>query len=71
MTVEEHTAIVKELNEELKKGARAEGKLRVLVTGILADSPSLLKIFPMTTASRWHLTTWPMSPDSTAQMCRR
>ena len=45
MTVEEHTAIVKELNEELKKGARAEGKLRVLVTGILADSPSLLKIF--------------------------
>ena len=45
ITVEEHTAIVKELNEELKKGARAEGKLRVLVTGILADSPSLLKIF--------------------------
>lgn len=43
MTVEEHTAIVKELNEELKKAPEAEGKLRVLVTGILADSPSLLK----------------------------
>lgn len=45
MPVEEHTAIVKKLNEELKKEPEAQGKLRVLVTGILADSPSLLKTF--------------------------
>lgn len=45
MLPEEHTAIVKELNEALKAGPKAEGKLRVLVSGILADSPSLLKIF--------------------------
>ena len=45
MLPEEHTAIVKQLNEELKAGPKAEGKLRVLVSGILADSPSLLKIF--------------------------
>lgn len=45
MLPEEHTAIVKQLNEELKAGPKAEGKIRVLVSGILADSPSLLKIF--------------------------
>lgn len=45
MLPEEHTAIVKQLNEELKAGPKAEGKVRVLVSGVLADSPSLLKIF--------------------------
>lgn len=45
MLPEEHTEIVKELNQELKKSRKAEGKLKVLVTGILADSPDLLKIF--------------------------
>lgn len=44
MLPEEHTALVKQLNEELKKGPKAEGKTGVLVSGILADSPSLLKI---------------------------
>ena len=38
-------AVVKQINEELKKGPKAEGKVRVLVSGILADSPNLLKIF--------------------------
>ena len=45
MLPEEHTAIVKQLTEELKAGPRAEGKVRVLVSGILADAPGLLKIF--------------------------
>lgn len=44
MLPEEHTAVVKELNAALKEGPEDEGKARVLVTGILADSPSLLKI---------------------------
>ena len=45
MLPEEHTAIVKQLIEELKAGPKAEGKVRVLVSGILADAPNLLKIF--------------------------
>lgn len=45
MLPEEHTAIVRKLNEGLKNGPKAEGKLKVLVTGILADSPNLLKTF--------------------------
>lgn len=45
MLPEEHTAIVKQINEELKSAPTADGKVRVLVSGILADSPSLLKIF--------------------------
>lgn len=45
MLPEEHTAIVKQLNEELKAGPKAEGKIRVMVSGILADAPGLLKIF--------------------------
>lgn len=44
MLPEEHTAIVKQLNEELKAGPKEAGKVRVLITGILGDSPSLLKI---------------------------
>lgn len=44
MLPEEHTAIVRKLNEALKAGPRSEGKLRVMVSGILADSPSLLQI---------------------------
>lgn len=44
MLPEEHTAIVKQINEALKAGPKAEGKVRVLVSGILADSPNLLKI---------------------------
>ncbi len=45
MLPEEHTEIVKQLIEELKNGPKAEGKVRVLVSGILADSPNLLEIF--------------------------
>ncbi len=45
MLPEEHTAMVKQLNEELKAAPKAEGKIRVLVSGILADAPGLLKIF--------------------------
>lgn len=45
MLPEEHTAIVKQLNEELKAGPKAEGKVKVYVTGILADAPDLLKVF--------------------------
>lgn len=45
MLPEEHTAVVKQLNEELKAAPKAENKLRVLVSGILADAPALLKIF--------------------------
>jgi len=45
MTVEEHIELVRKLNEELKMAPEAKGKLRVLITGILADSPGLLKMF--------------------------
>ncbi|MDO4268850.1 MAG: 2-hydroxyacyl-CoA dehydratase family protein [Eubacteriales bacterium] len=45
MLPEEHTAIVKQLTEELKKGPKEEKKIRVLVSGILADSPDLLRVF--------------------------
>lgn len=45
MLPEEHTAIVKQLNEELAAGPKAEGKVRVFVSGILADAPDLLKVF--------------------------
>lgn len=45
MLPEEHTAVVRELNEELKRGPRAKGDRKVLVTGILADSPNLLRAF--------------------------
>ena len=45
MLPEEHTAIVKQLNAELAACPKDENKVRVLVSGILADSPSLLKIF--------------------------
>lgn len=42
---EEHTSMVKELNRLLKEGPRAENKKRVLVSGILADAPALLRLF--------------------------
>lgn len=45
MLKEEHTAMVKELVELLKQEEQKEAKAGVLVTGILADSPSLLQIF--------------------------
>lgn len=45
MLPEEHTAIVKELNKELAAGPKAEGKIRVYTSGILADAPDLLKVF--------------------------
>ncbi len=45
MLPEEHTEIVRAINQELKDGPKDEGRLRVLVSGILADSESLLKIF--------------------------
>ncbi len=45
MEPEEHTALVRQLNEELGKGAKDTKRVRVLTTGILADAPELLKIF--------------------------
>lgn len=45
MLPEEHTAIVRQINKELAAGPRAEGKIRVLVSGILADAPDLLRLF--------------------------
>lgn len=45
MLPEEHTDIVRAITRELKNGPGDEGKLPVVVSGILADSESLLKIF--------------------------
>lgn len=46
MLKEEHTALVKELLEELKGMTEKNSKkIRVITSGILADSPSLLRIF--------------------------
>jgi len=45
MLKEEHTVLVKQLIAELKTLPKDEDKIKVLVTGILADSPNLLKIF--------------------------
>ncbi|MFU0833580.1 MAG: Benzoyl-CoA reductase [Oscillospiraceae bacterium] len=45
MLKEEHTALVKQLIEELKKTPKDDNKVRVLVSGIMADSPNLLSIF--------------------------
>ena len=45
MLPEEHTAIVKELTAELLAGPKSTRTARVLVSGILADAPGLLKIF--------------------------
>lgn len=45
MLPEEHTAVVKQINEELKKGPKAEGKLRVLVSGILGRFSEPVKDF--------------------------
>lgn len=45
MLKEEHTALVRQLTEELKSAPADEGKVRVVTSGILADSPDLLKIF--------------------------
>lgn len=42
---EEHTAIVKELTAELLAGPKSTRTARVLVSGILADAPGMLKIF--------------------------
>ncbi len=45
MLPEEHTAIVKELTAELLANPKRAPTARVLVSGILADAPGLLKIF--------------------------
>ena len=45
MLPEEHTAIVKELTAELLAGPKSTRTARVLVSGILADAPGMLKIF--------------------------
>lgn len=45
MRKEEHTALVKRLIAELKKTPKDENRVRVVVSGILADSPNLLGIF--------------------------
>ena len=45
MLKEEHTELVKQLNECLKADqSDTSGKIRIVVSGILADSPALLKI---------------------------
>ena len=45
MLKEEHTAIVKQINEELKNGPKADETARVYVSGVLVDAPQLLKVF--------------------------
>lgn len=45
MTKEEHTAMVQELIAALKAEEPAKGGKKVFTSGILADSPELLKIF--------------------------
>jgi len=45
MLKEEHTALVKQLIEELHKTPKDTSKVRVVVSGILADSPNLLEVF--------------------------
>lgn len=45
MLPEEHTAVVKQIIEELKAAPETEKKIRVVVSGILADAPDLLRIF--------------------------
>lgn len=44
MRKEEHTAMVKTLMEALASEAPAPAKKRIMVTGVLADSPELLRI---------------------------
>lgn len=44
MRKEEHTALVRELIGYLKEHDGADGKLRIMTTGILADSPSFLSM---------------------------
>ncbi|MCD8018355.1 MAG: 2-hydroxyacyl-CoA dehydratase family protein [Clostridiales bacterium] len=44
MLKEEHTALAKELLEELRKAPETADKIKIMTTGILADSPSLLSI---------------------------
>lgn len=44
MLKEEHTALVKELNEALEAEKCGDGKIKIYTTGILADSPSFLSI---------------------------
>jgi benzoyl-CoA reductase/2-hydroxyglutaryl-CoA dehydratase subunit BcrC/BadD/HgdB len=44
MLKEEHTVLVKELIKSLKEDAPVNSKVKVMTTGILADSPNLLKI---------------------------
>jgi benzoyl-CoA reductase/2-hydroxyglutaryl-CoA dehydratase subunit BcrC/BadD/HgdB len=44
MLKEEHTALVHELMDALKESESGEPKIRIMTTGILADSPSLLSI---------------------------
>lgn len=45
MRKEEHTALVRRLTEELRNAPADEGGVRVVTSGILADSPNLLEIF--------------------------
>ena len=45
MLKEEHTALVKELTEALNSEEPSGKKIKVMTSGILADSPSLLQIF--------------------------
>ena len=42
---EEHTELVHELIEALEKEKPSSEKIRIMTSGILADSPSLLQIF--------------------------
>lgn len=45
MMKEEHTELVEEMIKELETSTPAEGKIPVVVTGILTDAPQLNKIF--------------------------
>lgn len=44
MRKEEHTALVKDFLEALKSEPKTADKIKIMTTGILADSPSLLEI---------------------------
>ncbi|MVB09561.1 (R)-2-hydroxyisocaproyl-CoA dehydratase beta subunit [Caprobacter fermentans] len=81
MRKEEHTAMVKQLNAELAQTPKDKGKIRVVVSGILADSPSLLEIFDkneiriaaddVAFESRQYRTDVPEDPNSLDALARK
>ena len=74
MLKEEHTALVRELIEQLKTETPSGNKTKVYVSGIIADSPAFLEIFDsnnlmiaaddLFTASRLYRTDVPQEADA-------